>query len=161
MAITQLPVCPRTTVFRKICSILKQDQVLSSVIKPGSFRTWSGASHDSIEFSVSMAPAVRLTPTTGPENAKFPYGRVGKLYIQAEMLLAGTDIDDVLNLWWAMEQALYPPSNPGAFITVLQAAGAYSGLPLFSQPAYDESPADRFFAAIGQIQIDVLLNLTG
>jgi hypothetical protein len=66
-----------------------------------------------------------------------------------------------MNLWWAIEKALYPSdfTAKSANISALQAAGAYTGLAEFTQPAFDDSPSDKFFAAYGQIKIDVLLQL--
>ena len=155
--ILQLPTSPRTKVYRAIDNALRRDPVLSSVVKADSFRSWSGKGKDTTEFTYSMAPAIRLTPMNGPEQFAFPSAMKGWLYINVEMLLTGTDYDDVMNLWWALELALYTQGVPQA----LNAAGAYSGLCLFSQPAFDPSPADRYFAATGQIKIEVLLQLTG
>jgi hypothetical protein len=156
-----LPTCPRTTVFRKIVQILKNDPVLSNVIRPGSLRSWSGSSHDNVEFSYSQAPAIRLTPASGPEDWKYPDAQVGALYINVEMLVAGTDADDEINLWWAIERAIYPFDEAKRFAIVreLQQASAHSGLCTFSQPAFDPEPGNKFFAATGQIKIDVLLQL--
>jgi hypothetical protein len=161
--IKQLPTSPRTKVFRTLDNILRRDPVLSSVIKPESFRSWAGKSHDNLEFTFSSAPGIRLTPTNGPELWKFPDAFVGDLFIKVEMLIPGTDADDQLNLWWAIERAIYPDTFPlqQANVAALQQAGAYTGLTEFSQPAFDEAPQDRFFAAIGQMKIQVVLQLTG
>jgi hypothetical protein len=159
--LTALPTSPRTTVFRVIDTILRNDKVLSSVIRPTSFRSWKGNSHDTMEFSHSMAPAIRLTPMNGPETWKFPEAFTGWLFIKCEMLLAGTDADDELNLWYAIEKALYPTGNTLANVQTLQQAGAYSGLVEFSQPSFDPSPQDRYFAAVGEMKIEVRIQLTG
>ncbi len=125
--IKQLPVSPRTKVFRAITGILAHDPVLSSVVRPPNFRTWSGASHDTIDFTFSSTPSIRITPTNGPDTWKFPDALPGAAKIVAK----------------------------------LQQAGAYSGLCEFSQPAFDASPQDRFFAATGQIKIEVILQVSG
>ena len=159
----QLPVSPRTKVYRALCSILQHDPVLSTVIKPDNFRTWAGKSHDNIVFEFSNSPSLRITPTNGPEEWKFPDAFMGWLYLNCEMLIPGTDADDELNLWWAIERAIYPEDYEAqqANVRALQLAGAYSGLTDFSQPAFDPAPTDRFFACSGQIRIQVLLQLTG
>ena len=159
----QLPVSPRTKVYRAVVAILQHDPVLSNVIKPENFRCWAGSSKDNMVFEFSNSPSLRVTPTNGPEEWIFPTAFRGWLYLQCEMLLAGTDVDDVFNLWFAIERALYPDdyASQQAMVAKLQQAGAYTGLPEFSQPAFDAQPADKFFAATGQIKIEVLLQLTG
>ena len=156
-----LPTSPRTSVFRALDKILRNDPVLQRTVRPQAFRSWSGNSYDSVDFTLAMAPCLRLTPSNGPEVWKFPDAFVGPLFIKVEMLVAGYDVDDVLNLWWAIEKALYPSDNvaKSANISTLQAAGAYTGLAEFTQPAFDDSPENKFFAAYGQIKIDVLLQL--
>jgi len=156
-----LPVSPRTKVFRAIVAVLKADPVLSNAIKPDAFRSWAGVSLDNQEFSFSMAPAIRLTPTNGPEGFLFPDAQVGDLYINVEMLVSGTNVDDQQNLWWAIERAIYPADYTAktTIIQNLQNAGANTGLCFFSQPAFDPEPKDRFFAATGQIKIAVRLQL--
>jgi hypothetical protein len=88
---------------------------------------------------------------------------VGTLFINVDMLIPGTDADDELNLWWAIELALYPKTWEGAAanIATLQLAGANSGECFFSQPAFDPTPSDRYWAATGQIKIDVRLDIAG
>jgi hypothetical protein len=161
--IKQLPVSPRTKVFRAICAILQHDPVLSSVIKPENFRAWSGKGQDNMVFEYSNCPAIRITPANGPEQFQFPSAMVGALYLNVNMIIPGSDADDQLNLWWAIELALYPKSWAGAAanIATLQKAGANSGECFFSQPAFDPVPTDRFWAATGQIKIDVRLEIAG
>jgi hypothetical protein len=161
--IKQLPVSPRTKVFRAITGILQRDPVLSSVIRPPNFRTWSGGQHDNTEFTYSSSPSIRITPTNGPEAWKFPDAFMGWLFLNVDMLIPGTDADDELNLWFAIERALYPEdfNARAAIVASLQQAGAYSGLCEFSQPAFDAAPQNRFFAATGQIKIQITLQLSG
>jgi hypothetical protein len=150
-------------VFRAIVSILKHNAVLKSVVKEENFRAWEGRSHDNMEFTFSGCPSIRITPTCGPTAYTFPTAMSGLLFLNVDMLIPGTDADDQFNLWWAIERALYPDvfAAQAANVAALQLAGAKTGLCEFSQPAFDPTPSDRFFAATGQIKIDVLLQLTG
>jgi hypothetical protein len=154
-----LPRSPRTAVFRALVKLLHNDLVLRNVLKDGALRSWSGTSHDSMEFTFSIAPAIRLTPTNGPEQFWSPNAQVGDLLINCEMIIAGTNVDDVQNLWWGIEKAIYPADQTKAVAhqQTLQAAGAHSGLVLFSQPAFDPTPESKFFAAMGQMRIAVRL----
>jgi hypothetical protein len=108
-----------------------------------------------------MAPCIHLTPINGPEVWTYPDSFVGMLFINCELVLSGYDYDDVFNLWWAVEKALYPPDLPTklALVQSLQQAGAHSGLAEFSQPAFDPKPESNYFHCAGQIKIAVLLNL--
>jgi hypothetical protein len=167
MPIPGLKPSPRTTVFRAIILILKNSPVLRTAIKPEAFRSWTGASHDNIEFTKSLAPALRFTPTNGPEGFLFPDAQVGDLFINVEMLVQGTNVDDAQNLWWAIERAIYPGPMPllaggattNSNIAALQLAGANTGLVLFSSPVFDPEPADQFFACQGQMKVAVRLQL--
>lgn len=137
--------------------------MLSSVVKPANFRCWSGQTQDGTEFVFSSSPSIRITPHTSAEVWRFPNAFEGWLYMNVDMLIPGTDADDELNLWGAIEQAIYPDdfAKQLANVQALQQAGASTGLCEFSQPAFDPTPSDRFFAATGQIKIAVLRQLTG
>jgi hypothetical protein len=144
-------------------SILKHDPVLKTVVKAENFRAWTGASHDNMVFEFSGSPSIRITPSNGPETWKFPSAFTGWLFLNVDILIPGTDADDQLNLWDAIERALYPDvfATQQANVLALQQAGAYTGMCEFSMPAFDPSPTDRFFAATGQIKIEILRSLTG
>jgi hypothetical protein len=161
--IKQLKTVPFTRVFRAIVSLLQHDPVLSNVIKPPNFRCWSGQSQDNMVFEFSNSPSLRITPHTSAEVWRFPNAFEGWLFLNVDMLIPGTDADDELNLWGAIEQAIYPDDRELqlANVLALQQAGASTGLAEFSQPAFDPTPSDRFFAATGQIKIAVLRQLTG
>ena len=142
---------------------MQNDPVLSTVIPREKFRVWSGKPYDNMEFSFSNTVALRITPTCGPTAYTFPTAMSGTLFLNCDFLIPGTDADDQMNLWWAIERAIYPDTFAAqtAIVAALQKAGAKTGLCEFSQPAFDPKPADNFFAAAGQIKIEVLLQLTG
>jgi hypothetical protein len=161
--IKQLPIAPRTKVYRAICGILRRDPVLSSVVRSTNFRDWAGKENDGLEFSFSDSPSIRITPGCGPDLWKFPSAQTGDLILNVAMLIPGTDADDQFNLWWAITLAIYPDDflRRSTIITTLQQAGSYDGLVSFSQPAADPNPSDRFFAASGQMRITVLNQISG
>jgi hypothetical protein len=152
---------PRTNVYRALMTILKLDPVLTSVVKPPSFKTYDGSQHDTADFSNATCPALRFLPTNGSESFKFPNAQVGDLIIQVHMLVAGTNVDDPQNLWWAIERAIYPSdfAKKMANQQALRDAGAETGLALFTQPAFDPVPENRYFACTGFISIKILLQL--
>lgn len=152
-----LPQSPRCKVFREVCSILRADPVIARTIRKGAFRCWEGAPNDSVKFTIEHAPAIRLTPTTGPDDFATPDSMKGALLVNCEILVSGNNADDLLNLWWAVCMALYPADLDArnALCLRLQNAGARSGLVLFSQPAFDPKPDGIFFAGTAQMRIDV------
>ena len=167
MAIPGLKPSPRTTVFRALVKLIQFSPVIRTAVKPESFHSWTGATHDTADFTKCSCPALRFTPTNGPEQFLFPDAMVGPLFINCEMLVSGTNVDDAQNLWWAIERAIYPGPTPlmaggptsQSNIALLQTAGANSGLAMFSMPAFDQEPQEQFFACTGQIKIDVRLQL--
>lgn len=161
--LARLQKSPRTSVFRAVEAILRYDPMFSSVVNGKRLRTWSGDVNDAIQFTLDMAPCVRLTPIPAPEEWASPGLTKGALMIHIEMLVAGFNYDDVFNLYWAIEKAFYPPATNAVdgdgIRAQLLAAGAFSGIVTFSQPTYDPTPKDMYFHAFGQMKVDVRLNL--
>jgi hypothetical protein len=157
-----LPTAPRVNVFRAIESMIRNDPTISRTVKPESLRAWSGATADAKNFTIEHSPAIRLTPTSGPEQFYTPDSMSGDLIINVEMLVKGSNADDIANLWYALERVFYPAASSDKFkrVAALQAAGATTGLLLFSVPAFDSDPDGVFMAAAGQMRItvDVRLN---
>ena len=148
---------PRTSVFRKLVGLVENDATIKRTIRPASLRSWKGSPQDGLPFAPDIAPAVRFTPIGGADAWWSPGATRGPLLIQVEMLVKGTAVDDVLNLWWAIVRAIYPapPAQTNANVLALQQAGAYSGLAEFTLPASDPDPENLVFWAAGQIKIDV------
>jgi len=69
-----------------------------------------------------------------------------------ELLVKGTNADDVSNLWGAVQAAIYPGGSGSILTTAntLQAAGSFTGLVTFQQPAYDQDAAQNagYFDAV-------------
>ena len=166
-----LPPSPRKLVFRRIVQQLRNDPVLSRALR--TIQAWEGKPADFQPLTQSNAPGIRLTPTCGPDMWAFPDAQRGWLYIAVDLVVPGHDVADMLDVWWTMERAIYPP-NPDRldmspalrFQKDLREvglpygmAGAYTGLVEFSQPAADDSPGDQVMEAIGQMRVEMLLNI--
>ncbi len=153
--------CPRTLVYRKIVEFLRNDPTLRRVIRPPSLRTWDGKPTDSADFGAATAPCLRLTPINGPDAWVYPSAFAGDLLLNCEVLVTGTNVDDLFNLWWAISRAIYPkdPAKRMANIQALQLAGAKNGLVEFSQPAFDPDPKDNFLWGTGQLRVSILSQL--
>jgi hypothetical protein len=152
-----LNTAPRTAVYRKVVQLIRNDATIGRVLRPTSIRAWDGLPQDGIPFAADVAPCIRLTPTAAADNWWSPGSQRGPLFINCEILVKGTCVDDVMNLWWAIVRAIYPAaqSSTNANVLALQQAGAYTGLAEFSLPAFDADPENLLFYAAGQIKIDV------
>lgn len=147
---------------RQIESILKTNPVLKRTVK--TWRTWREKPGQNSPFGTdSDLPAIRISPVNGPDIWRYPDALVGPLYLNFEMLIPGSEYEDVFNLWFALCTAIYPGSSATpstqTIITSLQAAGANSGLVEFSSPAFDPTPDGNMWLALGQMKIDVRLQL--
>jgi len=165
MGLFNLPDSVRKLVLRRIVQQLRNDPILSRALKV--ILAWEGKPGDDRPLTIAMAPGIRITPTFGPEMWAFPDATRGWMFLAVEMIVPGYDVGDMIDLWWAIETALYPrDSSRLAFQKDLREvgldqglAGAYTGLIEFSQPIADDAPADQFMAAVGQMKIEMLLNL--
>ena len=161
-----LPDSPRKLVFRRIVQQLKNDPVLRRSLK--TILAWGGDAMDAPPVTVDESPGIRLTPTFGPDEWQFPDAQSGWMFIRVEMLVNSWDVGDMMDLWWSIEIALYPRDWNArmAFQQQLREvglpqnlAGAKTGLISFSQPVADDNPQDQYQHAVGEMKIEILLNL--
>ena len=138
-------------------TIVRQNATFQRIIKPDRFRTWQGEPRDIKPFTFQEAPCLRWTPMNTGEEFKTPDTMAGDLLINCEVITRGSCCDDLTNFWWMLTRCFYPPVlvARNTNIQTLQAAGARSGLVLFSQPAFDPGPDGVFFAGQGQIKIEI------
>jgi hypothetical protein len=151
-----LPQKTRATVFRLIVQRLQTDPVLSGVVK--SWLVWKASPIDRSGITLGLTPAIRLTPQIGATDWYTPDSMLGPLQIKVELQVEGIDADDCLNLWEAIEEALYPASRTDEldWEASLRTAGAETGQVKFSQPASIQSADENQFLCIGQMSVDVI-----
>jgi len=161
VATLDLNMAPETAVLRAFETILKTDPTLKRVVKV--WRTWKEKPGQLPPFGIAQCPdgqaAIRITPTAGPDQWKFPGAFVADLFLHFEMFVKGGDADDPLNLWHAIKLAFYPVNNAAAqnaHWATLQAAGAYS-LPIFSAPFGYVGTDATFWECQGTCKITVQL----
>jgi hypothetical protein len=157
VATLDLDQAPRAAVYRKLVELIRNDPTIRRIFRPTSIRAWDGKPQDSAPFDTTIAPCLRITPSNGPDEWLYPEAFAGDLYLNVELVVRGTDCDDVFNVWFAIQRAIYPRDFTAktANVTALQQAGAKTGLAQFSLPAFDPNPSDNYFAAAGQIKISV------
>lgn len=166
MATLPLKQSARTATFRKIVSILRTDPVMKRVFGDRIY-AWDGAPDEAADQVAGEAqPSMRLTPSLGAMTWWSPDTQKGDLIIAVELMIAGLDVDDLLNLWEAIETALYPADNTARnkqIYSLQQVSAGQTGLCTFTMPANAQNPqsrGDENWFAIGQITIPVnrLLN---
>ena len=151
-----IPTSPRAAVFRAMEKIVRDNAIFQRVVKPDNFRTWQGTPRDCKPFDQSNAPAMRWTPMNTGEQFRTPELISGDLLINCEILIRGTCCDDLTNFWWMLARCFYPgQGGMQQNVRTLVAAGARSGLVMFTQPAFDPGPDGVFFAGQGQLKIEV------
>lgn len=157
----KLPTSPRMALFRLIDQRLRADPTLERTVKE--WRSWQGVPDDAKPFGQGQLPAVRLTPRSGPEGWWASDSQKGTLFVMAEVITPGLCADDLDNLWFAIERALYPvdPAARNAWVATLQAAGAWKGLVQLAQPAFDGRPemgGDGRLDGQGMLSIEFRIN---
>lgn len=150
---------PRTLVFRAIDDLIRADPVMQRIFR-GNIRSWRGDANDKAELAIGMAPAMRLTPVPAPVSYWYPGATKGDLVIDVELIVKGLKIDDVENLWFAIERVLMPREQAAllAVHAALKAAGAMTGLIFFTAPAHDPNPQAGDagqFRPYGQLKLEV------
>jgi hypothetical protein len=163
MATPTLPLdpAPRTNVFRAIDRMLRADATLRRVCppdRPGKFRSWSGDPADKNVFGADQAPGIRITPCAlGPDVWYSPDAQEADLGVRVELLVKGTNADDLMNLWWAVQKAVSGQANANTLV----AAGSFSGVVSFQAPAFpaDDAAANGWYLAVGVLKVDVIEEL--
>lgn len=153
----------RARVFRKIVEQLKADETLSNAVP--TFLVWDDSEADGNPIHSGMMPAILLTPQPMWTGWYSEDAHAGMLVINVEIDIESRHADDYLNLWEAVENALYPPGNHEGQLVMEQAlrdCGAETGLVEFHGPAWDQQAAlsnDGLFNCKGAMRISVVRTL--
>jgi hypothetical protein len=145
-------------VFRRIVQQLEQDPDVRRVVGLDNLRSWKGVPGDKSPFvPTATAPVVRLTPQPDHVHWYSPDAQSGSLMVHVEIAVQSLCIDDPIDLWETLVQAVRPGN--GTFAQDLVDLGAETGEIVFTDPATDPRPAEKpeglFFAA-GQFALAIL-----
>lgn len=145
----------RTALFRALVGAMQSNVVLNSVVR--SWRTWEGEDNDAAEPGIDELPWVRITPQGQPAQARTIGVSEIPWTLQIETMVAGTRIDDALDLWSAFENALFP--GDGTMQTLMNANSAYQmilGTPQFGPGETTDSI--KTMRAVGTLAVYLRLN---
>jgi len=151
MSTDGIPVSSRTRVYKRICDQLRTDPVIGSRVE---WICWDGARKDVTNVAAEK-PVVTLWPSMGSVQMGAADAFMGDLIIGVDMVVpsASPDVTACLDLWQAIELALYPHQRRDKQFTFeqqLRDAGAEFGEVQFPQPATisARTTADGGFAFI-------------
>jgi hypothetical protein len=104
-----LPQSDRARVFRKVVALLRTDPILKRTIRPASWYVWDGRPDQKAGvFASGELPALRITPRALPATPETVTRQSSPMGLAVELATDGTDIDDAMNLWAAVEAVLFP-----------------------------------------------------
>jgi hypothetical protein len=153
-----LDTAPRTAVFRQLDQMVRADATISRVFGTR-IRSWTGdLSRDAKPLCKGDAPALRLTPFGLGQDAWYsPDQQFGDLGVEVELAIDGTNVDDLMNAWWAIQRAVYPSSGAQTNANALMAAGATTGMVTFVDPAFDRDQAEKagWINARGALKVEI------
>lgn len=101
-----IPEGVRSKIFKAFSKHLQEDPILSNCI-----RTWddySGTAQDFAVVPLEQCPAIRLTISTAPMAPETYVSHSASFSINIEVIAAGTNQFDMINLWEAVEVACLP-----------------------------------------------------
>lgn len=149
----KLPSSRRSRIYREICRRLMADARLKHA--GVRWQVWDGSAGDDDPVSGSMCPLVRLTPYGESGGMRDNISQRGALRVEAELFTAGSNVEDVFDLWSVMEDVLYP-SDQAAEAAVRDALHALGGerTPVrLGDPAVVESLGAGLLRAAGNFTV--------
>ena len=104
---TDLDTAPETTAFRAIDAVVRADPTLKRLVGRNLY-SWLGDALDDAEPTLDRCPWLRLTPRPGTCDWENEGQHRMDLVVGFELAVAGTNADQVANLWHAVRLALFP-----------------------------------------------------
>lgn len=100
---------PEQKAFRALCTVLRSDPALRAI--PVKFRDWQDTEKDLVPVALAEMPCVILTPRVEAEGWWSEGEQRQGLVVEAHLFLAGTNMDDALNLYAALRRAIWPADD--------------------------------------------------
>jgi hypothetical protein len=161
MAKLPLPQSDRARVFRKVVALLQADPILKRTIRPASWYVWDGRPDQKAGvFAVGELPALRITPRALPAAPETVTRQSSPMGLAVELATDGTDIDDAMNLWAAVEAVFFPGDGSLKVLAALQAITPSVISVRLSSPAFTPHPAglpDDMILTEGHLTVELLV----
>ncbi len=114
--------CLEKKLYRALIAHLQADPTLLRVIKR--WLVWKGDKDEDRQVEIKDLPYISITPSAGNANAETEGSSTSPLHLEIQVMTAGTNVDDLLNLWDAVRAALFPGDNTiQPLLTTNQAEG--------------------------------------
>ena len=169
MAMAGLPRGNRSRVYQRIVDLLQTNPALSAIFPAPA--AWSVS--DGKPFNVATAPLkphVYLVPRPYTASWYGPDSMSGVLQVDVYFWLPANNLGqynalDALDVWEVVEQVFSPLDDTPArekqiaVRNTLKAAGAKTGLVMFSQPATQQNAGELGLVSYGSLQIEVVRRL--
>lgn len=155
-----LPDGEEAIAFVAVDQVLRADPTLSTVIRTWS--SWRGEQADVAEPCHAMCPMLRLSPGGLPGGWETEGQQRQPMSIGIQLVVAGTDVRQLMNLYGAVRRALWPrqPDRYEAIHTKMQTAGITRGT--LSRPVYgarlDEKAGSRLLIAEGSLDLFIMIS---
>jgi hypothetical protein len=152
-----------TTVFRRMERILRADDTLQRCVD--TWKTYGPLDRDSPTPSNRTLTEIRLFPRISQQQPESPDSHTVMLSVECVMVFPTTDAGDYLDLWQAVQRALYPKTQAErlALAQSLRDDGATTGECRFGVPGRVDSQtlASGQMAVMGPIIIECRWLLNG
>lgn len=150
----QLPDAPETLAFRTIDRILRADPVLARVVR--TWKSWTGDATDNFDPTYATCPFLRIGPSASASSWETEGQHRTPLVVGFQLAVAGTDIDQLINLWGALRSALWPldPTRGDANKTLT--AGVKIVRPQLSMSGYGVNVGkddEKMLVSSGQLEL--------
>ena len=152
--------CSRTRVFRGIDGMLRNAASLRRI--NAQFKSYTGLITDVEEFPQTIPVGITLNMEQTSVGWYSPDAAQLTLIVSVDIEIQSLILEDLINLWYAIEQVFYPATNPAnsppntdrlKVQSYLQSLGARTGVMTFQAPGMPKIDGGRMYAR-GMIKID-------
>lgn len=118
-----LPQCSETSLYRAIIALLQNDPNLSRVVK--TWVAWTGDRDEAQPPNLNRLPYLAIEPVADPSEVQTLGITEAPLTLAIHLVVDGTNVDDVFNLWDAIRACLFP-GDSSMQQNILQPNAAYA-----------------------------------
>jgi hypothetical protein len=164
MPIAGLRPSPHRLAFRRCVRVMQSDSRLRAAVK--TWFVWDGSAADRLDFTLGLCPAVAVVPGRTPDTFLGPSGFLSRLTMEFTLSVAGTNADDLFDLYHAIQRAFWPETDAervavrSLLLALDEPAGsgrADTGEVVFTQPRFGVAVNDDGPMLVGTGQATLTL----